>query len=130
MADPRSHRRYKKLHGEFHALCSEADAPCWICGQAIDYDAELSDETNRSRFQLDHYYPVADYPELALDPANFRASHAGCNNARSNDAPHPGVGRLSRDWTVPLFAATDDDEGDDDAEDSRHARVDQPAPVH
>lgn len=102
VADPRTHRRYKKLRSEFAAECKAADVPCWICAQPIDYTADTGDERNRSAFELDHYYPVSERPDLALDPANFRASHAGCNRARGNGVARAGLGRLSRDWLTPV----------------------------
>lgn len=101
-SDPRSHRRYRKLRAEFFEACRSEDAPCWICGQLVDYAADLNDRRNRSRWQLDHFYPVADYPDLAFDWDNFRASHAGCNQRRGKGDSFVGLGRVSRDWTKPF----------------------------
>lgn len=89
-------RNMQKLKTAFKAECAEADASCWLCGQPIEY--EPLDNTDPSRFELDHYYPVSTHPQHAEDPANFRASHAECNRRRGNKAPAPGLGSLSRQW--------------------------------
>ena len=73
--------------------------PCWICGQRIDYAARHDDYSNDDRFQRDHRHPVSTHPQLQEDPANWEASHAGCNRARSNGVPRPPLGRTSRSWT-------------------------------
>lgn len=104
-SDPRSHRRYRKLRLAFFADCRAEDSSCWICSLPIDYTAPLDDRQNRSRWQLDHYYPVADFPERAHDPDNFRASHAGCNQERGKGAPVLALGQISRDWTKPFAMA-------------------------
>ncbi len=39
-----------------------ANAPCWICGLPVDYDAKWDDWTNDDRFQEDHYWPVSTSP--------------------------------------------------------------------
>lgn len=91
-------RNYKKVAAEFKLTCAEEDRPCWICGQKIDYDALGTDHKNPSRFNLDHYYTWTKYPQFREDPANFRASHAGCNDRRGDKSPQQGLGVLSRHW--------------------------------
>lgn len=71
-------------------------ANCWLCGMRINY-AVPANSTPDSH-NLDHFYPVRDYPELQHDPANARHSHAECNTERGADAPLPGLGILSRNW--------------------------------
>lgn len=100
--DPRSYRRYRKLRDEFFIFCLSNKLPCWICSQEIDYAAALNDRRNRSRWQLDHFNPVADYPELAFEWSNFRPSHAGCNMKRGKGFEIVDLGSLSRDWTKPF----------------------------
>lgn len=93
-------RRFIKLRDEFREQCRDEQAACWLCGQAhIDYDAPHDDYANDDRFELDHFYPVSTHPELQEDPANFRPSAHGCNNARSNGPPRPGLGIPSQAWT-------------------------------
>jgi hypothetical protein len=95
-----SSRAFKADRAEFRAACAEANLHCWLCSQAIDYDAAHDDYGNDDRFELDHYYPVSTHPELQADPANYRPSHAGCNRARGNDTVTSTLaGTLSRDWT-------------------------------
>lgn len=91
----RNMQRQKKL---FRDGCEATNEVCWLCGMPIDYEAPHDDYDNDDRFELDHYYPASTHPEHYEDPANFRASHAGCNRERSNNAPRPGLGILSRDW--------------------------------
>ena len=88
----------KKVRVEFRNKCAEANTPCWLCGQAIDYEAGQQDYDNGARFQLDHAYPVSTHPQHREDVANFRASHALCNQKRGNKAPSAGLGVLSEDW--------------------------------
>lgn len=94
-------RRYKHtLYPRFRAQCAETNTPCWLCGQPIDYTADSDDYSNGDRFELDHYYPYSTRPDLAEDPANFRAAHADCNRTRGNTTKtHTLAGTLSRDWT-------------------------------
>ncbi|MER7522620.1 hypothetical protein ABTZ44_07600 [Microbacterium oxydans] len=93
-------RRFIKLRDEFREQCREEHAACWLCGQDhIDYDAPHDDYANDDRFELDHFYPVSTHEELQEDPANFRPSAHGCNNARSNGPPRPGLGIPSQAWT-------------------------------
>ncbi|WP_084252693.1 HNH endonuclease [Devriesea agamarum] len=88
-------RRYRKLRAEFFARCKAEDAPCWMCGQGIDYRLGARDP---EAFELDHYYPRSTHPELTLDPGNFRASHKRCNVSRGNRMFVNEVGETSREW--------------------------------
>jgi len=93
-------RAYRSDKRDFRDAAAEADIPCWLCSQAIDYDAAHDEYGNDDRYELDRYYPVSTHPELEEDPANWRASHAGCNRARSNKTVTSTLaGTLSRDWT-------------------------------
>lgn len=96
-----SSRRFKNDRTKFRTDCELDQLSCWLCGQAIDYEAPHDDYANDDRFELDHYYPVSTHPELQEDPANFRPSHAGCNRARGNSTVTSTLaGTLSRDWTT------------------------------
>jgi 5-methylcytosine-specific restriction endonuclease McrA len=90
-----STRNMRELKRVFRAEREEADAPCWLCGQLINY----AEHGREDSFELDHYYPASTHPEHYEDPANFRPSHSSCNRERSNKAPRPGLGVLSRNWT-------------------------------
>ena len=73
-----------------------ANAPCWICGQAIDYTIPSGQPDSWSP---DHVYTVDRHPELAEDPANIRASHLACNKSRNNAATATTLlGNQSRTW--------------------------------
>jgi len=93
-----SSRNMRRLVVAFKAECEEADLPCWLCRMAIDYTAEYDDWKNPSRFQLDHYYPASTHPQHYEDAANFRPSHAKCNQVRGNQPPRPPLGTPSRRW--------------------------------
>jgi len=54
-----------------------ANAPCWICGQPIDYTITDGPEA----WSPDHYRPRRANPELGLDPDNIRPAHRRCNVA-------------------------------------------------
>lgn len=96
--DRSTDRAYRVSKAAFRAECEAADAPCWLCTQAIDYQAAPDEYANDSRYELDHYFPVSTHKDLETDPANFRPSHAGCNRERGNEAPAPPIGIPSRDW--------------------------------
>lgn len=100
----------QKQKAEFRAECATwqdelmqsdkvAGRPCWLCGMPIDYEAPHDDYENGARYQLDHYYPASTHPEHFEDPANFRPSHAKCNQVRGNQPPRPSLGIPSRQWT-------------------------------
>lgn len=81
----------KKLDGQ-----GNAEADCWLCRQRIDYVAEPS--TTPDSHNLDHFYPVEDFPELQEDPTNFRHAHFLCNGQRGKKAPSLGLGEPVADW--------------------------------
>ena len=80
----RAGHRWRAISTEFKHRCRALDAPCWICGQPINYDARPQ---TPDAFEPDHYYPVSTHPHLAEDPANLRPSHSRCNRTRGNAAP-------------------------------------------
>jgi 5-methylcytosine-specific restriction endonuclease McrA len=91
----RSTRRFKALKVAFRTQCEGEQRPCWLCGQAIDY--QLPSDHDES-FSLDHRFPVSTHPHLAEDPAGFEASHSRCNKSRGNRAQPMSLGSLSRHW--------------------------------
>lgn len=100
----RGTRNWNKLKKWFRGVSQEADEPCWLCGQAIDYsiNADLDEdyEYHPDAFEPDHYHPVKTHPHLREDPANLRASHASCNRSRGDTDPADllTIGTQSRDW--------------------------------
>ena len=101
----RSTRRYRLLRKIFRAECADLYTPnwdgtlgqafCWLCGKPIDYALPAG---HPDAWNLDHAWPVSTHPELAEDPANFRPSHADCNERRGDKAPFIALGTPSEDW--------------------------------
>lgn len=74
----------------------EANAPCWICGQPIDYTIK---DGQPDAWSPDHVYPLNKYPEHAEDPANIRAAHLACNKSRNDKGTATtALGNTSRTW--------------------------------
>lgn len=96
MADKWSTTAGKKVRAMCWRRDREAKAPCWICGQPIDYTAAPS--STPDSWEPDHYLPRSRHPEYALDPSNIRPSHKKCNRSRSNNATLHGLGNRSRRW--------------------------------
>ena len=77
-------RAWRKLAATFKTACRRRNAPCWLCGQSIDYDAPPQAP---EAFEADHYRPRDTHPHLALDPTNLRPSHSSCNRSRGTAQP-------------------------------------------
>lgn len=95
--------RYRKAQQKFKARAAANNLPCNICGQPIDYTIPHNDEwgsINSDAFELDHLYPVATHKHLELDPANFRATHAGCNRAKGNNRLTKRSNPVTRQWVL------------------------------
>lgn len=71
--------RWRQIASAFRDRCRANNAPCWLCGQAIAYDAAAQTE---SAFEADHKLPVETHPHLAFMPSNLRPSHSSCNRSR------------------------------------------------
>lgn len=95
MGDVLTSPEYRAMREDLKATWQRADAPCWICGQEVDYDGDphLPDS-----FDLDHVKSRKKHPELALDPRNCKPSHVRCNRSRKNKDPRPPIGETSEDW--------------------------------
>lgn len=88
-------RLRRKTTAAYKKRCQEIGARCWLCEQPIDYTAPPG---TTNAFELDHFYPRADYPELTWEETNFRPAHASCNRARGKrDAP-TALGPTTIDW--------------------------------
>lgn len=86
---------YQALLTDLRAAWAAVKAPCWLCGQPIDYSLPFGD---REALELDHVKPRKTHPHLTLDRSNCRPSHSRCNRARGAGAPGPGLGEPSEDW--------------------------------
>lgn len=91
-----STRAFQKARDRFFAEGQQYDAPCWLCGQPIDYAAQPG--TTDDSHELDHYVPVSVDPSLQYDPGNFRHAHRVCNILRGASPPKLSLGLHSRRW--------------------------------
>lgn len=87
---------FTKARRTFFNQGKEQNAPCWLCGQPIDYEAGQG--TTADSHELDHYHPVSTHPELQHDPSNFRHAHKQCNRQRSNKRPLADLGERVAKW--------------------------------
>lgn len=86
---------YTALRADLRHEWEAQNAPCWLCGQPIDYRAAPGEP---EALDLDHVKPRSTHPHLALDRNNCRPAHARCNRSRGNRNPHPGIGAQSEPW--------------------------------
>jgi hypothetical protein len=70
--------QYQKARKEWKASLGPRPV-CWLCDDVIDIELH---HYSRDSFELDHMYPVSEYPHLANDPQFFRPSHKKCNASR------------------------------------------------
>lgn len=91
----RDNRRFRAGRAKFRQACEQADEVCHLCGERIDYTAP---QNHPDAFELDHFFPASERPELHDDPANWRASHRACNGLRGNKPATFALGRTSRSW--------------------------------
>lgn len=82
--DLRSGRRYRKMRADFIARARQVNAPCWLCGENIDYAAVVRGPLSP---ELDHALPKSTHPHLVYEPSNFRVAHASCNQSRGARSP-------------------------------------------
>lgn len=106
MSERKSTRQFAKDKKRFREQCARDHAPCWICGQPIDYT--VAPNATDDSFNLDHLIPVARDPSVQFDPAGFRASHASCNRERGAADPYRPIGQLSRAWAADDLGETAD----------------------
>lgn len=93
--------RWRKVKAQAFRRDMARLAPCWICGQPIDYTLPSTNpdgSTNVDAYEADHYKPRRRYPELAYDITNLLPSHVSCNRSRGDAEPERGIGTPSREW--------------------------------
>jgi 5-methylcytosine-specific restriction endonuclease McrA len=92
----RKHRgyRWRQIAAEFRVQCAKVQAPCWLCGQPIDYNAQAQ---TAPAFEADHRHPVNTHPHLAFMRSNLRPSHSSCNRSRGSK-PIPTGDWVSADF--------------------------------
>lgn len=86
---------YLSLTRELKALWRAADAPCWLCGQRIDYSAPFN---HPDSIEPDHVKPRKTHPHLTLDRNNLRPAHCRCNRSKGARAAGLSLGEPSEDW--------------------------------
>jgi hypothetical protein len=90
---PREEYRFRAQH--HRNPDKTTGAPCWLCGQPIDYRLKFPHPRSWS---LDHAVPVKENPALMLNASNFRTAHLDCNNHRQSDEPPIELGEPSEIW--------------------------------
>ncbi len=75
---------YRVLRAQFRKQCVASHAVCHICEGGIDYSLRHPDPM---AWELDHFVPVSVDESLALESANFRASHSQHNRMRGGRVP-------------------------------------------
>lgn len=77
---PSSNPRYRKysLRVSARKRVAQAQAPCWICGGAIDYNLPAK---TPGAYELDELVPVSRGGS-PTDPANLAPTHRMCNQWR------------------------------------------------
>ena len=84
-----------QLRAEVAAAFRSASAPCWLCGQPIDYLAPANDP---EALDVDHMKPRISHPELELVRSNLAPAHVRCNRSRGARAPRPPIGAVDESW--------------------------------
>lgn len=88
-------RRWAQLTARLAATWAQHAAPCWLCGQPIDYQADRRRHPNA--LNVDHVIPRSARPDLAFARSNLRPAHRHCNLSRGNKT-HPGHRISTREW--------------------------------
>ena len=96
--DPRQTPAWRRMRTQCFERDEAKRAPCWICGQRIDYS--VAPGSTPESYEPDHRMPVETHPELALLPENVMPSHRRCNRARGKKAGIDNLGNRSRNWSV------------------------------
>lgn len=106
--DPRHSSAYVMARKRFIAAARARGAPCAICYQAIDY---LGGGRVPYGPSLDHLYPIATHPHLALVETYWRVTHLRCNLSRGaafgNARRQAGRGRRPRGPSGPDLVIDD-----------------------
>ena len=89
--------RWKAIRGMAYERDRKANAPCWWCGQAINYIVPPS--STPDSWEGDHKIPVSKAPDLELDLNNVMPSHRHCNRSRGDGTNGENtLGMQSRVW--------------------------------
>lgn len=89
--------RWKAVRLRAYERDRKAQAPCWWCGQPINYIVPPS--STPDSWEGDHKVPVSMAPELELDVLNVAPAHKRCNRSRGDGTNgENSIGMQSRIW--------------------------------
>lgn len=89
--------RWKKVRQMAYDRDKKVGAPCWWCGQAINYVVPPS--STPDSWEGDHKIPRSKDPGLELDLSNIAPSHKHCNRSRGDGTNgENNLGMQSRVW--------------------------------
>jgi 5-methylcytosine-specific restriction endonuclease McrA len=83
--DPYSDTRYRQLRAALKRRSRAAGAPCWLCGEAIDYDLPHTDAMS---FTADHVHSLVNGGRV--DSSDLKPAHRRCNGKRQGGATRTG----------------------------------------
>lgn len=99
--DPRNRGRtgrpWRRTRARMIQLWRQDDAPCWLCGQPIDWDLPAQHPMAAT---VDHLDPLS-LGGAPLDTTRMAPAHMGCNARRGNSTTHTTAARTlprSRRW--------------------------------
>ena len=95
-----SHRQWRKLRVKRLTVAKANGEPCWICGQAIDYDSPPGTPGSPT---VDHLDPRAHGHPVLAPLHRLAPAHSYCNSSRGDGtkprrARRRQVLRRSEDW--------------------------------
>lgn len=76
---------WHKVRARVRREAQADNAPCALCGQAINYEATQYDP---AALQVDHIIPLARGGP-AYEPTNLQVTHRYCNRLKSNKQYQP-----------------------------------------
>lgn len=78
---------------------------CTYCNK--NYTLQYDLETNHARAELDHWFPIADFPILALSFYNLIPSCHSCNHLKHNNKPTEGWEKALENMVHPYLDKID-----------------------
>jgi hypothetical protein len=83
----RQHRSWRNARETYKQRCAQANEPCHLCGQPIDYTLSGRDPWG---FTADHIEPIATGGRLLPGDQGLRPAHLRCNSARGDGTKRAG----------------------------------------
>lgn len=90
----RNDTTYVKRREALKRQCRKINAPCWLCGEPIDYNADWKDPLS---FTADHVDPIANGGHML---GELKPAHRSCNSRRGKRPPQVPLEKptVSTDW--------------------------------